>query len=94
MYGSIPSVCSAIHIRGVGYLYCLGLLADGDGMSRGGGSRKGFLVWLEDMIDVSMKHAPATTRMLLERKLAEPVMVPKGTETGPVKVPIGTENGD
>lgn len=45
-------------------------------MSRGGGSRKGFLVWLEDMIDVSMKHAPATTRMLLERKLKEPVPPP------------------
>lgn len=27
------------------------------------------MVWLEDMIDVSMKHAPATTCMLLERKL-------------------------
>jgi hypothetical protein len=71
-------------------------------MSRGGGSRKGFLVWLEDMIDVSMKHAPATTRMLLERKLLEaakaesegPIMVPKGTVTGRVIAPIGTENGD
>jgi len=61
-------------------------------MSRGGGSRKGFLVWLEDMIDVSMKHAPATTRMLLERKLAEtkPETVPMGTETEPVTVPVGT----
>lgn len=78
-------------------MYYLGLLADGDGMSRGGGSRKGFLVWLEDMIDVSMKHAPATTRMLLERKLkdaetnAEPVMVPIGTVTGRVIAPAGTE---
>lgn len=58
-------------------------------MSRGGGSRKGFLVWLEDMIDVSMKHAPATTRMLLERKLKE-----AEAHVEPETVPIGTENGD
>jgi len=63
-------------------------------MSRGGGSRKGFLVWLEDMIDVSMKHAPATTRMLLERKLEEtkpePVTVPIGTTRATLTVPVGT----
>jgi len=58
-------------------------------MSRGGGARVSYLKWLAKMIDISLKHNPEGTRVVLAEKLYPLVTVPDS----PVTVPVGTESG-
>ncbi len=58
-------------------------------MSRGGGARESYLKWLAKMIDISLRHNPEGTRVLLAEKLHPIVAVPDS----PVTVPVGTESG-